>query len=313
MYFSTSFTAAVCALVAAQGAAAAGAGKNWSLASFNGQNANSWKSQFGVHQWAYPQPGDKSGSNSNLNLVPNPTNSTEQVMQINYPKGTWNPADSPVIGGVGFYAAPIQVPSTAKNISLTYDVYFPNGFQFNKGGKVMSQNIIERTAKAKDLMKLTLFTLKLPGLYANEIHCSGGASANSCWSSRFMWRANGAGEIYAYISKDQQVSNLCSQKQVICNQQYGYSFGRGSYTWQTGSWNTITQNVQLNHPNQQDGSLEVQHNGKTVIQMNNLMFQDALFSSVGIDFETFFGGSTSDWASPANQYAYFKGFQMSYQ
>jgi hypothetical protein len=162
-------------------------------------------------------------------------------------------------------------------------------------------------------MKFTLFTLKLPGLYANEIHCSGGASANSCWSSRFMWRANGAGEIYAYISKDQQVSNLCSQKQVICNQQYGYSFGRGSYTWQTGSWNTITQNVQLNHPSQQDGSLEVQHNGKTVIQMNNLMFQDALFSSVGIDFETFFGGSTSDWASPANQYAYFKGFQMSYQ
>jgi hypothetical protein len=31
------------------------------------------------------------------------------------------------------------------------------------------------------------------------------------------------------------------------------------------------------------------------------------------DFETFFGGSTSAWATPTTQYSYFKGFSLSYQ
>jgi hypothetical protein len=288
MHFSTSFIAAFSAVVAAQGVSAGKGGDNWSFNNFNGQNTNSWKSQFGVSQWSYPQPGDKSGTNSNLNFVPNPTNSSEQVMQINYPQGSWNPADSTVIGGVGFYASPIQIPGTASNLSLTYDAYFPNGFQFNKGGKLM-------------------------GLYGGHSECSGGNNAETCWSTRFMWRTGGAGEMYAYIAKDKQVPNLCSQKNVICNQQCGYSFGRGSFTWKIGQWNTVTQNVQLNTPGNTDGSLEIQYNGKTVFQMNNLLFRDANFTTAGIDFETFFGGSTSDWASPSNQYAYFKGFQLSYQ
>jgi hypothetical protein len=33
--------------------------------------------------------------------------------------------------------------------------------------------------------------------------------------------------------------------------------------------------------------------------------------AVGIDFETFFGGSKPGWESPATQVSYFKGFKLS--
>ncbi|KAI8583487.1 hypothetical protein K450DRAFT_221449 [Umbelopsis ramanniana AG] len=286
MLFSTTLNVAVCALVAAQGVMAS-KGNHWKSQDFNGHDNNSWKKEWGVSQWAYPQPHQKSGDNGNLNLVKNPTNSSGQVMQIAYPKGTWNPADSTEIGGVGFYASPLQVPSSASSVSLSYDAYFPNGFQFNKGGKLM-------------------------GLYGGHSECSGGNNADSCWSTRFMWRQHGAGEVYAYIDKSSQKSNLCKEKGVVCNQQYGYSFGRGSFTWKTGQWNNVKQNIQLNSPGKSDGSLEIFFNGKQVFQISNLVFQSGDWSTIGIDFETFFGGSTSDWASPTNQYAYFNNFVMSY-
>ncbi|KAH8554247.1 hypothetical protein BGW37DRAFT_483991 [Umbelopsis sp. PMI_123] len=288
MLFSNPLNAVLCAMVAAQGVVASQGNNSWSYPDFNGASGSSWKSQWKISQWAYPQPHQSSGKNGNLALVSNPTNSSEQVMQIAYPKGTWNPAASPQIGGVGFYASPLTVPNTVRNLSLTYDAYFPQGFNFNKGGKLM-------------------------GLYGGHSECSGGNTAQSCWSTRFMWRTNGAGETYAYIPKNKQQSNICSQKNVICNQQYGYSFGRGDFTWKTGQWNTVTQNIYLNTPGNQDGSLQVLYNGNPVIQMNNLFFHDADSTTAGIDFETFFGGSTSDWASPTDQYAYFKNFAMSYQ
>ncbi|KAJ2958580.1 hypothetical protein NQZ79_g5846 [Umbelopsis isabellina] len=262
--------------------------KSWSYSDFNGEDGDSWKAQWNVNQWAYPQPSDKSDSNQNLNLVPNPTNSSEQVMKIAYPAGSWNPADSSTIGGVGFYATPLQIPSSANQITFTYDAYFPSGFDFNKGGKLM-------------------------GLYGGHSDCSGGKSAANCFSTRFMWRTAGAGEVYAYLAKDKQVSNFCNETGVICNDDYGDSLGRGSFNWGTGQWNTVTQVVQLNTPGKQDGTLEVSHNGKNIISMKNLFYRDAEFQTTGIDFETFFGGSTSDWASPTNQFAYFKGFQLSWE
>ncbi|KAG2178838.1 hypothetical protein INT43_001684 [Umbelopsis isabellina] len=261
---------------------------SWAYNNFNGENDKSWKAQWNVNQWAYPQPGAKSDSNQNLNLVPNPTNSSEQVMKIAYPAGSWNPADSNTIGGVGFYATPIEIPSSADQITFTYDAYFPKGFDFNKGGKLM-------------------------GLYGGHSDCSGGNSAASCFSTRFMWRSSGAGEVYAYLDKDKQVDNFCTESGVICNDDYGDSLGRGSFNWGTGQWNTVTQIVKLNTPGKQDGTLEVSHNGKDIISMKNLYYRDAKFATTGIDFETFFGGSTSDWASPKDQYAYFKGFKLSWE
>ena len=80
-------------------------------------------------------------------------------MIIRYPAGSYKPSAIPV-GGLGFYADPLDL-STAKTVTLSYQVYFPSNFNFVKGGK-------------------------LPGLFAGRMSCSGGSGATDCFSTRFM-------------------------------------------------------------------------------------------------------------------------------
>ena len=56
-------------------------------------------------------------------------------------------------------------------VRLEYEVYFPTGFEWVKGGK-------------------------LPGFLGGPIGCSGGDDPYGCWSVRLMWRREGAGEAY---------------------------------------------------------------------------------------------------------------------
>ena len=90
---------------------------------------------------------------SNGKIVSAPKNGINtDVLSITYPKGSRNPgASGLVIGGLGIYAlTPIDF-SKQKSISLSYNVFFPAGFNFVKGGK-------------------------LPGLYGGHPSCSGGSS-----------------------------------------------------------------------------------------------------------------------------------------
>ena len=93
------------------------------------------------------------------------------ALQILYPEDSINPGneDAPV-GGSGFYATPLSL-SGATNVTLEYSVFFPLGFDWVLGGK-------------------------LPGLYGGHMSCSGGDDAKMCFSTRMMWRSQGAGELY---------------------------------------------------------------------------------------------------------------------
>jgi hypothetical protein len=91
------------------------------------------------------------------------------MLQLFYPKDSVNPARWPQ-GGSEFYAAPLDI-SKASNVTLEYKVFFPSDFEWVKGGK-------------------------LPGLYGGHARCSGGDPALGCFSTRMMWRAGGAGELY---------------------------------------------------------------------------------------------------------------------
>jgi hypothetical protein len=97
-----------------------------------------------------------------------------------------------------------------------------------------------------------------------------------------MWRTSGEGESYLYIPKDAQVSSICSDSIVICNSDYGYSVGRGTYDWATGSWNTITQVLQLNTVGQQDGSITEKYGGSTVFSLDQLVFRQSNYGVAGI-------------------------------
>lgn len=98
----------------------------------------------------------------------------------NFPAGSYGLTNS----GFSFYSSGahsgVEVDS-AREVALSYAVYFEEGFGFNKGGK-------------------------MPGLYGGTSlteakSCSGGRTTDrgSCFSARLMWRTDGAGEIYDYL------------------------------------------------------------------------------------------------------------------
>ncbi|KAI9285719.1 hypothetical protein BC943DRAFT_322891 [Umbelopsis sp. AD052] len=261
--------------------AGATAETKWSYVDWNKDSAISWGKKWKIDHWAYPKDHQQ-----DVTIVNDPQYDTIKVMRVTYPKGSYNPSSSPV-GGVGFYAKPILIPKNAGIIKLTYQVYFPNAFEWKLGGK-------------------------LPGIYGGHSGCSGGNNASTCFSTRLMWRKNGQGELYAYIPKDKQSESLCQQTNVICNAEYGYSFGRGAFSWKTKAWNTITQTIHLNTVGKRDGMVELELDGSTVYRMNSLLYRDFNFTAAGIDFETFFGGSNSSWATPKTQFTFFKGFELSY-
>ena len=98
-----------------------------------------------------------------------PRTNAAAMLQLFYPKDSVNPARRPQ-GGSEFYAKPLDI-SKANSVTLEYKVFFPGDFDWVKGGK-------------------------LPGLYGGHTRCSGGNPALDCFSTRLMWRAGGAGELY---------------------------------------------------------------------------------------------------------------------
>ncbi|KAG5219874.1 polysaccharide lyase family protein [Salix suchowensis] len=93
-------------------------------------------------------------------------NNSSSIIQLMYPAGSINPASQPQ-GGAEFYASPLEGMAKARQMVLTYSVFFPVDFNWVRGGK-------------------------LPGLYGGRSHCSGGDDATDCFSTRMMWRQGGA-------------------------------------------------------------------------------------------------------------------------
>ena len=108
---------------------------------------------------------DPFSSNSSSSSLP------DQVLKIEYPKGTFKQSGDHGSGGATFYPSPPEL-GLAKRALLSYQVAFDEGFQYVKGGK-------------------------LPGFWSGKAasDCSGGKKSDgSCFSLRMMWRADGAGE-----------------------------------------------------------------------------------------------------------------------
>ncbi|KAJ3145504.1 hypothetical protein HDU86_000890 [Geranomyces michiganensis] len=221
-------------------------------------------------------------------VVPDPAGGRDKVMKVTYPARSFNPSGRP-IGGTGFYAQPADI-SSATTVSLEYRIFFPKGFNFVKGGK-------------------------LPGLYGGRESCSGGDPAKDCFSTRYMFRKAGAAEIYLYVDADEQVDEFCQIPPLtVCNGAYGNSVGRGSFTWATGKWQSVLQRITLNTPGKNDGRVQVFYNGQSVVDFDRVSWRGSdSVGFVGLDFETFFGGADSSWATPTEQFIYFKGISLSWE
>jgi hypothetical protein len=156
---------------------------------------------------------------------------------------------------------------------LRYFVRFPDGFDFVKGGK-------------------------LPGLYGGRMNNGRKIpDGTNGFSTRYMWRTGGAGEVYAYLPTSVA---------------HGTSLGRGDWRFPTGTWTELEQHVRLNTPGQADGSVEVWLNGVPVLTRTGLIFRTTTDLKIeGLFFSTFFGGGDASWATPVDQYADFAGFTVS--
>ncbi|TFY64214.1 hypothetical protein EVJ58_g2772 [Rhodofomes roseus] len=174
------------------------------------------------------------------------------VMQLFYPQDSIDPGnpDTPE-GGADFYATPLDLAGS-RGVALEYSVFFPIDFDWVQGGK-------------------------LPGIYGGKVGCSGGDAAVTCFSTRLMWRAGGAGELYLYAPKDKQTKALCSTPpQSVCDAAYGLSVGRGSFYFAAGNWTRVRQTVILNTPGEQDGGFLLEVNGKPVIDRSDVFYRDAV-------------------------------------
>lgn len=200
-----------------------------------------------------------------------------QRLQVKYPANSASQLssndDKTVSGGAQVYLSWTTGP--VEEAYLKYYVRFPAGFDFVKGGK-------------------------MPGLFGGTVtsgqHIPDGANG---FSTRYMWRAKGAGEVYAYLPTSKE---------------HGTSLGRGDWTFPTGRWIRVEQRVKLNTVGKSDGQIQVWMDGVQVASHTGLKFRTTSKLKIeGIFFSTFFGGSDSSWASPRDQTAEFASFVLSHK
>lgn len=210
----------------------------------------------------------------NLLITSDPSGKFKKVIHIAYPKGSADPsyarATGNPVGGAEFLANLHLSPTDS--IHLRYSLRFADNFDFVRGGK-------------------------LPGLYGGTA-LGGGDSPDGSngFSTRFMWRKNGMGEVYAYLPKDAL---------------YGISYGQGSFQFSPGKWYTLEQAVDLNTPKVPDGRIRIWVDGAQVMDIKNLEFRSTDSLKIqGIFFSTFFGGHDASWATPNDTYIDFANFAV---
>lgn len=67
--------------------------------------------------------------------------------------------------------------------------------------------------------------------------------------------ASGLGEVYTYLPLTEVNADVLKSvpPKTIENPDYGFSVGRGAWTFQAGAWNTVAELIKLNNPGQNDG------------------------------------------------------------
>ncbi|ETW74606.1 polysaccharide lyase family 14 protein [Heterobasidion irregulare TC 32-1] len=218
----------------------------------------------------------------------------KEAWEAIYIKGSINPAGA-VKGGFGFYLGGPEdfqarlMHEGAEEVLMAYEVMFEKDWEWAKGGK-------------------------LPGIYGGigdaAYGCSGGRkdARCKCFDLRLMWRANGAGELYAYLPLTPTNAERLLRVPPTSheNTDYGFSVGRGAWRFQSGRWHCVAIRVKMNHVGRENGEVEVYIDGTSVLRATSLVLREDPASRIrGMHFQTFFGGNKPDWASPKHQRAWF--------
>jgi len=240
------------------------------------------------------------GADESLSIAPSPSHDGTYVMRVFYQKGSYSGSchGGNCHRGAQFYAQP-QAVSGHTTLTLEYEIWFDETFSWNKGGK-------------------------LPGLWGGSRDCSGGRLSDTCFSTRLMWRRLGDGEVYAYVTHNQQPSfdHFCNDndhltssekyKQIHCTPTTGIELGSGSFRFQHSKWHKIRQEVHLNSVSDQPGYVKLWVDDHAEIHVTNIIMRHSnAFAIDGLFFSTFYGGGDSSWACPHDTYTYYRNFRIS--
>ena len=233
-----------------------------------------WASDFEKVDWLAEWQPKKTGrfGLDNLEVVEEAGSVFPRFLRASYPKGSSSPRGSRAAGvkegGGQFYGTLASGP--VDHLYLRYYLRFEPGFDFVKGGK-------------------------LPGFYGGT-QVSGGRIPDGTdgFSTRFMWRTAGQGEVYAYLPSSDT---------------FGTSLGRGDFSFTPGKWQCVEQEVALNTPGASDGVVRAWLDGKRVYQNEYLSYRTVASLRIeGVFFSTFFGGGDSSWAPSRDLHADFAHF-----
>jgi hypothetical protein len=196
-----------------------------------------------------------------------------KVLRVTYPKGSATVSlarkHGVPVGGLQFLK---RFETKHDRLTLRYRVRFADNFDWVRGGK-------------------------LPGLFGGtEISGEHIPDGTDGFSTRYMWRDLGYGEVYAYLPTSTQ---------------HGTSLGRGKWRFTKGKWYQLEQEVQLNSPKTANGSIVVRVDGNQVYKASNLKFRTVDSLQIeGLFFSTFFGGGDLTWATPITTHADFAEFDV---
>jgi len=252
----------------------------------------------------------------------------QKVIKVIYPKNSYKPSASP-IGGIGIYCSPVTTFPSAKNIKLSYQLYFDKTFDPQLGGK-------------------------LPGIYMGPPGASGGRHSNDNASCRIMWRTfanqyikaemeelnnkkikiempskdemkklkeqamiDGEIECEAYVyNSDDQDESYSQIPGFVPNEKFGDSLWRGVMKFKKNQWNKIdidvVMNTYTNGKANKDGVLSITINGNN-FRYDKMKWTENKCNIEGITFDTFFGGGSNIYASPVDTCIYFNDFTVTHE
>lgn len=197
-----------------------------------------------------------------------------------YGKGSGTSSD-PGVGGVAFTARPDAM--RPHESVMAFDVFFEEGWNFSKGGKI-------------------------GGFFIGEGNASGYRHSDTASSHRIMWKKDGAAIAYIYPP-----SNLKQEDASLKPEGCGIAYFMSTFapgTLKIGAWNSVVIGVRMNSfsdgkPNP-DGVALLGVNGITRTKTDIRWSRSPDLSISSFDFNTFFGGPDPSVKDCAAYYANFR-------
>jgi len=200
------------------------------------------------------------------------------------------------VSGFGFHASPKHA-FPALHARLSYKVYFPEDFDWVRGGK-------------------------LPGLFIGNPGATGGHWDYKAGSARVTWQKDGIACVYLYIplqvafdgSKDEAINIQSEEFRNLCHR----TPHKGCHLWRSGplqfikgQWNEVTIDLKMNSLGKKNGWLKLTVNENTV-ECHGMVWRKTPHLAIGgVSVQTFYGGSSAEAAAPkSGSYAKFKDFMV---